>query len=91
MDNVAEKAFVDVFPRFQTIGTNKQIVNKHFYDFDFGKSITLKNSLLGFDEPTLQELDNEANARWALLEGAFSINQTQFELANDVREVYLQE
>jgi hypothetical protein len=91
VNKVADKAFVDVIPRFQTIGTNKLIVKQHFYEFDFGKSLSLKDSLLSFEGKQQVELFSEVEARWSLLEGAFSINQSQFELANDVREIYLQE
>lgn len=91
IDKVAEKAFVDVIPRFQRIGTDKNIVNEHFYEFDFGKSITIKDALLNFTPKEFRELEDEASARWSLLEGAFSINQSQFELANDIREIYIHE
>ena len=91
VDRVSEQAFVDVVPRFQTIGRDKSIVSGHFYDIHQGKSLSLKDSLLGFSDEQLTELDKEVIARWSLLEGAFSINQTQFALANDIREIYLKD
>ncbi|WP_230460166.1 HNH endonuclease [Sansalvadorimonas verongulae] len=91
VDRVSEQAFVDVVPRFQTIGRDKNIVSGHFYDIKQGEYLYLKDSLLGFNDEQLAELDKEVIARWSLLEGAFSINQTQFELANDIREIYLKD
>ncbi|WP_448218381.1 HNH endonuclease [Endozoicomonas sp. 2B-B] len=91
LERVGEQAFVDVVPRFQTIGRDKQIVKGHFYEAQQGKSLILKDSLLRFDAEQLAELDREVVARWSLLEGAFSINQAQFELANDIREIYLRD
>lgn len=87
---VADSGFQDVVPRFQTIGTDKQLVLDHFYEIDFGKRLVLKDSLLSFNEAQLQQLESEIQARWSLLEGAFNINQSDFELANDIRDVYLQ-
>ena len=91
VDMVANKGFNDVIPRFQTIGTNSQIAANYFYEFDFGKSLTLKDNLLQMTESTSSQLEDEINARWDLLEGAFSINQTQsqYSLANDIRMIYL--
>jgi HNH endonuclease len=86
---VADKGLRDVIPRFQTIGRDKNIVGDHFYNFEYGRSIELKDSLLGFSEAQFIELETEFMARWSLLEGAFSISQENFELANDIREIYL--
>ncbi|BDU37043.1 HNH endonuclease [Vibrio nigripulchritudo] len=87
---VAETAFEDVVPRFQTIGTDKTIVANYFYEIDTGNKLILKDTLLDFDTTQLDTLNSEINARWGLLEGAFSINQTDFQLANDIREIYLE-
>lgn len=88
---VADTAFEDVVPRFQTIGSDKRIVSDYFYEIDFGNKLVLKDTLLDFDTEQLDVLDSEVAARWGLLEGAFSINQTNFKLANDVREIYLKD
>jgi len=39
-----------------------------------------------------KELEDEINARWSLLEGAFEINQSQeqYQLGNDIRQIYLE-
>ena len=91
VNKVAEKGFVDVVPRFQTIGTNKSIVENHFYEIKFGSHLNLKDSILGFDSDLITELESEVIARWGLLEGAFSINQTNYHLSNDIRDIYLQD
>ncbi|NAZ53260.1 HNH endonuclease [Vibrio toranzoniae] len=88
---VAENAFVDVVPRFQTIGTDKNIVSECFYEIDMGNRLIIKDSLLSLTSEQLDMLEAEVLARWGLLEGAFSINQTSFHLANDIREIYLKD
>lgn len=88
---VGETAFDDVIPRFHTIGTNKHIVSDFFYEIDFGKRLNIKDTMLNFDQPQLAQLKSEVTARWGLLEGAFSINQSDFRLANDTREIYLKD
>ncbi|MCB6185396.1 HNH endonuclease [Leeia sp. TBRC 13508] len=90
IEQVGLKGFIDVIPRFQTIGTNKDIVKEFFYEFQYGSTLTLKDSLLNLSSAQLAELEGEIDARWGLLEGAFSINQSQYHLANDIREIYLQ-
>lgn len=89
LQKVADTAFEDVVPRFQTIGTDKTIVSDYFYEIEKGKRLVLKDTLLDFNTAQLDTLDSEVEARWGLLEGAFSINQTDFQLANDIREIYL--
>ncbi|WP_051867984.1 HNH endonuclease [Vibrio sp. ER1A] len=91
IQKVGDTAFDDVVPRFQTIGTDKSIVANHFYEIEMGKKLILKDSLLGLNNSQLDTLGEEIDARWGLLEGAFSINQTDFELANDIREIYLKD
>lgn len=91
IERVSEKGFHDVVPRFQTIGSNKFKIGQPFYDIQFGKYLDLKDSIMGFDKDLIDSLDAEADARWSLLEGAFSINQSQFELANDIRDIYLKD
>ena len=91
VEEVGDKAFNDVIKRFQTIGRDSEIVGKHFYEFEFGKQLVLKDSLLSFSEGDRDELESELIARWGLLEGAFSINANDYELANDIREIYLRE
>jgi len=90
---VSAEAFSDVIPRFQTIGTDRAIVKNHFYEIDYGNKLTLKDSLLNLGENDFTGLEEEIHARWALLEGAFSIShdQQQYQLANDVREIYLKD
>jgi hypothetical protein len=91
IEEVGLAGFKDVIPRFQTIGRDAHIAKGAFYEFDFGKSISLKDELLHLGETSFVELSDEVEARWRLLEGAFSINHSQenFKLANDIRDIYL--
>lgn len=68
---------------------DKDIVANHFYEIVEGKKLILKDSLLDLSKSQVDTLEDEVNARWGLLEGAFSIKQSNFQLANDVREIYL--
>ena len=84
---VADEGFEDVIPRFHTIGRDPFLARSKFYDFEKGKYLTLKDSLLALNSK--DELLDEVRSRWSLLEGAFTIQQSNFQLANNVREVYL--
>jgi 3-dehydroquinate dehydratase len=88
---VASEGFNDVVPRFQTIGTDKQIANEAFYEIQFGKRLIIKDALLDLSQIHTEEHIDEINARWGLLEGAFAINQSaqNLTLANDIRETFL--
>jgi hypothetical protein len=79
IDRVSEKGLENVVPRFQTIGRNTE-VRDYFYTIDYGKRITIKDTLLNFSDHQLETLEQEYMARWSLLEGAFTINQENFEL-----------
>ena len=89
VQQVAENAFNDVIPRFQTIGTNKEIVFEKFYHFDHGKKLYLHDSIFLLNATYRNELDAELDARWSLLEGAFMIGHKNWTMANDIREIYL--
>jgi len=89
-DIVATEGLNDVIPRFQNIGRNKSLAFGHFYTFTDRKELIIKESLLGFTPEQSGDLEDEFMARWSLLEGAFSINQSQYELVNDIRDIYLQ-
>lgn len=86
---VSKNAFNDVIPRFQTIGTDKEIVKEKFYEFKFGKQLIMKDAVFHIAQDDAVSLYEELEARWSLLEGAFSINQTYSSLANDIRDIYL--
>ena len=88
---VGDTAFEDVVPRFQTIGRDKKIVGNYFYEIETGNKLILKDTLLNFKAEQFDTLESEIAARWGLLEGAFSINQSDFSLANDIREIYLKD
>lgn len=86
---VGKNAFNDVVDRFHTIGINKNLAKDKFYETQFGKKLILKDTLLAFSDEQLNELEEEIKSRWALLEGAFQINKENFDLANDIRDIYL--
>ncbi len=87
---VGLEAFNDVIPRFQTIGTDKEIVGEKFYHFDFGKKIFLHDPVFKINEESSLVLKEELDARWGLLEGAFSILHGDWKLSNSVREIYIE-
>lgn len=90
VSQVENEAFNDVIPRFQTIGTDKDIVGEKFYHFEFGKNLYLHDSTFKIVEDYKSELLEELDARWCLLEGAFSIVHGDWQLSNSVREIYLE-
>ena len=85
---IASEGFNDVVPRFHTIGRDRRFAENYFYEADFGKSLRLKDSLLNLATTELDELLEEVDARWSLLEGAFEINHSEIDLnlANDIRK-----
>jgi len=93
IEKVGLNGFNDVVPRFQTIGTDANIAKGAFYEFDFGRTLELKDNLLHLGETSFEELNDEVEARWSLLEGAFSIthSQEEYKLANDIRDIYLKQ
>jgi len=87
---VGLRAFEDVIPRFHTL-VGLQDQTPDFYEIDFGKRLVLTDALFDALNPNLSEADDELEARWGLLEGAFTINQSQaqYVLSNDIRSTYL--
>jgi hypothetical protein len=90
ISQVEIEAFNDVIPRFQTIGFDKKIIGERFYHFDFGKKLYLHDSTFKIVEDSRTELIEELDARWSLLEGAFSMVHGDWKLSNSVREIYLE-
>lgn len=89
VEQVGLRAFHDVIPRFQTIGTDKEIVKNKFYRVDFGRSLTLTDELFCVAEGDIADLQSQLNSRWGLLEGAFQIAHDQSHLNNDLRDIYI--
>ena len=87
---VAETGFNDVVPRFQTIGRDTEFAKEKFYEIDFGRKLLLKDSILSIADESKDELLKELDSRWSLLEGAFLINRDQYDLANDIRQIYIE-
>lgn len=86
---VGKKAFNDVLPRFHSIGNITNAAENAFYVYERNKKLVLKDSLFNINEHNEIELEQELNARWDLLEGAFLITQEQWDLTNDLRDIYL--
>ena len=63
----------------------------YFYDYEFGKKITLKDNIFEIVNEFEDELFKEVDARWKLVESAFKINHSEynFQLANDLRDIYI--
>ena len=86
---VGRLGFNDVIPRFQTILKDKDLAQNKFYTFDFGKKLILHDALFEVSETGFTPLEEELETRWSLLEGAFTIVKDNWQLSNDIREIYL--
>ena len=60
-----------------------------FYRFEFGHYLELTDGLHVVREQQEVDLNAELDARWGLLEGAFSIAAGNHSLTNDIRAIYL--
>lgn len=89
VEEVGLRAFHDVIPRFQTIGTNKEIAKDKFYHVDFGRSLTLTDTLFRVSKGNVADLQGQLDSRWGLLEGAFQIAHDHSHLNNDLRDIYI--
>ena len=89
ISEVGQNAFGDVIRRFHNLAGVESFQEK-FYTFEFGKYIDLTDDLHKITEQARIELDEELDARWGLLEGAFSMGVEDYTLANDVRGIYLE-
>jgi len=88
IQEVGDTAFEDVIRRFDNLGGDDSFKGK-FYRFDFGKELILTDELHSIAESNQAELEEELDARWSLLEGAFSIQHENYTLSNDLRLTYL--
>ena len=87
IEAVGAEAFGDVIPRFHNLGREQGLQGK-FYEFDEGRQIILTDA--AFDVASeASQLTAEIEARWSLLEGAYSITAGNYKLANDIRDIYL--
>ena len=91
VQSVALEGLNDVVPRFHTIGLDSKFAKNYFYDYEFGKKITLKDNIFEIVNEFEDELFKEVDARWKLVESAFKINHSEynFQLANDLRDIYI--
>lgn len=87
LEYVQNNAFNDVLPRFHNID-GRSIENK-FYE-KTKKGLVLSDSVFKvFQDDDKKELQQELDARWSLLESAFSIKRENAKLINDLRQFYL--
>ena len=87
VDRVGNEAFGDVIRRFHNLGKEDWLKGS-FYEADFGKSLSLTDAMFAIGEDAA-DLEEEIEARWSLLEGAYSIHAHGYSLANDIRDIYL--
>ena len=84
---VQDNAFNDVLPRFHNI--DRKPVEHKFYE-KTKTGIILSDSVFKvFQSDDKKELQQELNARWSLLESAFSIKRENAKLINDLKQFYL--
>jgi len=86
--DVGATAFGDVIHRFHNLN-NDDTFQEMFYRYEFGKNLELKDELHSIANTHQPELEEELDARWDLLEGAFLIRHENYNLANDLRNTYL--
>jgi hypothetical protein len=86
---VGKSAFGDVIHRFDNLAGIDDVKGM-FYRFEDGKYIELTDELFLIHANHLSEVEEELNARWSLLEGAFSMVGHDYQLSNDIRSIYLQ-
>ncbi|MDB4664411.1 HNH endonuclease [bacterium] len=87
IERVGNEAFSDVIPRFHNLGKTQELQGT-FYEIDFGNQLVLKDELFEI-AGDVESLDAEIEARWSLLEGAYTIQAGDFELANSIRDIYI--
>ena len=89
ISEIGKDGFNDVIPRFQSFGKDKQTLKNYFYEYDFGKKLTLKDNLFEIPENQMSSLLKEAEMKHNMLEGAYLIKRDNFKLENDIRNIYL--
>jgi hypothetical protein len=85
---VGKEGFGAVVRRFHTIARFSEFQGK-CDSCDFGKPLSLTDSLFNIAENVDGDIDDELDSRWSLLEGAFSIKAENYELANEVLDIYI--
>ena len=86
---VGQNAFDDVVPRFHKVG-RRMALDGSFYEFSPKKELIITDDLASLAHTIRNELDDELDARWGLLEGAFKIGCENFSLNNDLRLIYIE-
>jgi hypothetical protein len=86
---VGATAFGDVIHRFHNLAGMGELHGR-FYTYEFGKYLELTDAIHKIRETSKNELEDELDARWSLLEGAFSIGAENYVLSNDIRLIYIE-
>lgn len=85
---IGERGFRDVVPRFHTVFDG--VLPVPFYEALPNGGLQLTDAAFAvLGNAQVPALLEELDARWSLLEAAFSMNREAASLANDVRAVYL--
>ena len=84
---VGNEAFSDVIRRFHNLGKTQELQGT-FYEIEFGNRLLLKDAIFEIVDDAAS-LNQEIDARWSLLEGAYTIQAGDFELANSIRDIYI--
>ena len=87
IDFTEQNAFGDVIPRFHVL--NGHAIKNKFYDRS-DNGIVLTDSLFKvFDDDEKNNIMQELDARWSLLESSYAIKQENAQLINDLKKYYL--
>lgn len=89
ISEIGKNGFNDVIPRFQSFGKDNKTLKNYFFEFDFGKKISLKDKFFNIPQNQMVSLMKEAEMKHNMLEGAYLIKRDNFKLENDIRNIYL--
>jgi hypothetical protein len=86
---VGENAFGDVLPRFHNL-LNIPDTKDLFFEFNDKESLTIKDSAFRIFENSIDEIEDELDSRWSLIEAACSIKVDNYELGNEILKTYIE-
>ncbi|MCY0886569.1 MAG: HNH endonuclease [Firmicutes bacterium] len=89
VDRIRRKAFLDVIPRFHTVGHHP--LNTRFYEADDDRLVLTDELPRLLERIPVPDLHAALEGRWSLLEGAFTVHHHHFRLENDIRAFYLRQ
>lgn len=87
IDLTCQNAFGDVLPRFHVL--NREPLDNPFYEI-VDRGIVLTDSVFRvFDDPEAEDLLQELEARWSLLEASYVVKKQNAQLISDIKKYYL--